>query len=46
MTGEITGVIVTFFITVLLAYPLGKYIARVFSGQKTILDFMLSLIHI
>lgn len=40
MTGEITGVIVTFLITVLLAYPLGRYIARVFSGQKTLTDFM------
>lgn len=40
MTGEIAGVLVTFLITVLLAFPLGKYIARVFSGQKTWLDFM------
>ncbi|PZR22385.1 MAG: potassium-transporting ATPase subunit KdpA [Citrobacter freundii] len=40
MTGEITGVIITFLITVLLAYPLGKYIARMFSGQRTFTDFM------
>lgn len=40
MTGEITGVIVMFLITVLLSYPLGKYIAKAFQGDKTITDFM------
>lgn len=40
MTSEITGVIVMFLITVLLSYPLGKYISRVFLGEKTITDFM------
>ncbi len=40
MNSEITGVIVMFIITVLLAIPLGKYIADVFKGEKTILDFM------
>ncbi|MES1221165.1 MAG: potassium-transporting ATPase subunit KdpA, partial [Bacteroidota bacterium] len=40
MTTEITGVIVTFLITLLLAVPLGKYIAKVFSGEKAITDFM------
>lgn len=40
MTGEITGVIILFIVTVLLAYPLGKYIAKVFSGEKTFTDFM------
>jgi K+-transporting ATPase ATPase A chain len=40
MAGEITGVILMFLITVLLAYPLGKYISKVFSGEKTITDFM------
>ena len=34
------GVIITFLLTVLLAYPLGKYIAKVFAGEKTLLDFM------
>lgn len=29
-----------FLITVLLSYPLGKYISRVFLGEKTITDFM------
>ena len=40
MNTELTGVIVTFLLTVLLAIPLGKYIAKVFSGEKTFLDFM------
>jgi K+-transporting ATPase ATPase A chain len=40
MTGEITGVIILFLTTILLAYPLGKYIAKVFSGEKTLTDFM------
>lgn len=40
MTAEITGVIFTFLITILLAYPLGKYISRVFAGEKTFTDFM------
>ncbi|HEX2627702.1 MAG TPA: potassium-transporting ATPase subunit KdpA [Chitinophagaceae bacterium] len=34
------SIIITFLITVLLAYPLGKYIAKMFSGQKVITDFM------
>jgi K+-transporting ATPase ATPase A chain len=40
MTGEILGSILIFLLTVMLAYPLGKYIAKVFSGEKTITDFM------
>ena len=40
MNTELTGVVVTFLLTVLLAIPLGKYIARVFSGEKNFLDFM------
>jgi potassium-transporting ATPase potassium-binding subunit len=40
MNTELTGVIVTYLLTVLLAYPLGKYIAKVFSGERTLLDFM------
>jgi len=40
MSNEMLGVIVTFFLTVSLAIPLGRYIARVFKGEKTILDFM------
>jgi len=40
MNNEILGVIITFLITVLLAYPLGMYISKVFKGEKTITNFM------
>lgn len=40
MNTEITGVLVSFLITLLIAFPLGKYIARVFRGEKTITDFL------
>ncbi|RKE57069.1 potassium-transporting ATPase subunit KdpA [Sphingobacterium detergens] len=38
MNTEILGIIVMFVITVLLAIPLGKYIAKVYGGEKTLLD--------
>ena len=40
MTGEIFGVVIIFFVTVLLAWPLGKYITRVFKGEKNFMYFM------
>ncbi|HVX28224.1 MAG TPA: potassium-transporting ATPase subunit KdpA [Parafilimonas sp.] len=40
MNTEIIGVIFTFLITVLLAIPFGKYISKVFNGERTLLDFM------
>ena len=40
MHTELTGVVVTFLLSVLLAFPLGRYIAKVFKGDRTILDFM------
>ncbi|MVT08023.1 potassium-transporting ATPase subunit KdpA [Chitinophaga tropicalis] len=40
MNSEITGVIVTFILTLLIAFPLGKYIAKVFQGTPTVTDFM------
>jgi potassium-transporting ATPase potassium-binding subunit len=40
MTGEIIAVLIVFLLTVLLAHPLGKYIAKVFKGEKTFTDFM------
>ncbi len=43
MNGEVLGVIITFLLTVLLAYPLGKYIAKVFNGDKTLTGFMAPL---
>ncbi|HXB05644.1 MAG TPA: potassium-transporting ATPase subunit KdpA [Puia sp.] len=40
MNTELFGVILTFLLSVILAFPLGKYIARVFKGERTLLDFM------
>ena len=34
------GVIVIFIGTIILAYPLGKYITKVFKGEKNLMDFM------
>lgn len=38
MNTEINGIIIMFVLTILLAYPLGNYIAKIFEGQRTILD--------
>ncbi|MBK6483343.1 MAG: potassium-transporting ATPase subunit KdpA [Chitinophagales bacterium] len=38
MNTEINGIILMFVLTILFAYPLGKYIANIFEGQRTILD--------
>ncbi|MBL7751254.1 MAG: potassium-transporting ATPase subunit KdpA, partial [Chitinophagaceae bacterium] len=43
MNGEIFGVALIFLVTLILAFPLGKYIARVYAGEKTLLDFMAPL---
>lgn len=40
MTNEISGVVFMFGITLLLSYPLGKYITKFFNGEKTITDFL------
>ena len=40
MNTEITGIIISFILTVLLAYPLGAYIAKMYGGEKTWLDFL------
>jgi potassium-transporting ATPase potassium-binding subunit len=40
MNAELSGVLITFLLTVLLAFPLGRYIAKVFAGERTITDFM------
>jgi K+-transporting ATPase ATPase A chain len=40
MNTELLGVVATFLLTVVLAFPLGKYIARVFKGERTITDFL------
>lgn len=38
MNTEILGVVAMFVITLLLALPFGKYISKVFTGEKTFLD--------
>lgn len=40
MVTELSGVIAIYLLTLLLAWPLGRYIARVFSGKKVWTDFM------
>lgn len=40
MNTEILGVIAQIVLLLTLSYPLGKYIARVYKGKKTCLDFM------
>ena len=40
MNTEILGVIAQIVLMVVIAFPLGKYIARVYKGEKTCLDFM------
>lgn len=38
MNTEILGIIVMFTVSIVLAIPFGKYIAKVYSGEKTLLD--------
>ncbi|MBW7960615.1 potassium-transporting ATPase subunit KdpA [Patescibacteria group bacterium] len=38
MNTEILGIIAMFGATLLLGYPLGKYIAKVYGGERTLLD--------
>lgn len=40
MNTEVLGVILQIVLMVGLAWPLGKYIARVYKGERTYLDFM------
>lgn len=42
MNTEILGIIAMFSVTVLLAIPFGKYIAKVFGNEKTFLDPILN----
>ncbi|MBK9732056.1 MAG: potassium-transporting ATPase subunit KdpA [Chitinophagaceae bacterium] len=43
MNPEIAGVVLMFFLTLVLAIPFGKYIAKVFSGERSLLDFFAPL---
>ena len=40
MNTELFGVVLTFLLSIVLAYPFGRYIARVFKGERTLLDFL------
>jgi len=40
MNTELLGIIASFFITLLIAIPLGKYLARMFAGEKVWTDFL------
>jgi K+-transporting ATPase ATPase A chain len=41
MNSEMIGIIITYGITLLLAIPLGKYIAKVYAGERTWTDMIL-----
>src|SRR5476651_1090440 len=43
MNTQLTGVVTMYVLTILLAIPLGKYIAKVYNGEKTWLNFMAPL---
>src|ERR1700712_4543651 len=43
MNTEYIGIVFMYLAMVLLALPMGKYIAKVFKGEKTWLDFMAPL---
>ncbi len=40
MNTELLGIIATFLITLTIAFPLGKYLAKVFAGEKVWTDFL------
>ncbi|WP_316794949.1 potassium-transporting ATPase subunit KdpA [Pedobacter agri] len=40
MNTELTGIIATFLLTIVIAIPLGKYLAKVFAGEKVWTDFL------
>lgn len=40
MNTELIGIIATFLLTLIIAIPLGKYLAKVFAGEKVWTDFL------
>ena len=40
MNTELLGIIATYLLTLLMAIPLGKYLAKVFAGEKVWTDFL------
>ena len=43
MNTEILGIILMFVLTLVLAIPFGKYIAKIYAGEKSLLDFLKSI---
>ena len=43
MNTELLGIILIYLLSVMLAWPLGRYIARVFGGERTWSDFLAPL---
>ncbi|GAA4324558.1 potassium-transporting ATPase subunit KdpA [Mucilaginibacter gynuensis] len=40
MNTELLGIVATYVLTLIIAIPLGKYLAKVFAGEKTWTDFL------
>ncbi len=40
MNTELLGIIATFLLTLMIAIPLGKYLAKVFAGEGVWTDFL------
>jgi len=40
MNTELLGIIATYLLTLVIAIPLGSYIAKVFAGEKVWTDFL------
>ncbi|MGN6396506.1 MAG: potassium-transporting ATPase subunit KdpA [Mucilaginibacter sp.] len=40
MNSELTGILASFIITLLIGIPLGKYLAKMFAGEKVWTDFL------
>ena len=43
MNNEILSVVITFILTILISVPFGKYISRIFRGEKVFTDFLAPL---
>ncbi|MDX1942285.1 MAG: potassium-transporting ATPase subunit KdpA [Saprospiraceae bacterium] len=43
MNTELLGVITTYLLSIMLAYPLGRHIAKVYKGERNWMDFMAPL---